>query len=160
MAASLNGKIVLITGASAGFGADAAHLFAQEGCKVVLVARRLDRLEALAKEIQDAGGEALVIPCDVSQRIEIDAMVGQTLDVYGKIDILFNNAGFGAVNWFENLNPGRSIEELIQVNLTGSMLVTRAVLPHMLETPTGTYHQYGLGGGFDLSAFDHHLFRQ
>jgi len=137
MGASLQGKVVLITGASSGFGEDAARLFAREGCKVVLAARRLDRLQTLAAEIQDAGGEALAVPVDISQPAEIKLMVQSALDLYQKIDILFNNAGFGAVNWFEKLEPGRSIETLIQVNLIGTMLVTHAVLPTMLARRQG-----------------------
>jgi len=137
MGASLKGKVVLITGASSGFGQDAARLFAKEGCKVVLAARRLDRLQMLAGEIQDAGGEALAVPVDISEPAEIQVMVRSALDLYQKIDILFNNAGFGAVNWFEKLDPGRSIETLIQVNLIGTILVTRAILPNMLERGQG-----------------------
>jgi short-subunit dehydrogenase len=137
MANSLNGKIVLITGASSGFGEDAARLFAKEGCKVVLAARRLERLQALAEEIQNSGGEAVAIPVDVNESAEINLMVQTALDLYGKIDILFNNAGFGAMDWFENLTPQRHIETLVRVNLTGTMLVTYAVLPGMLERRSG-----------------------
>ncbi|MCC6300194.1 MAG: SDR family NAD(P)-dependent oxidoreductase [Anaerolineales bacterium] len=137
MPISLKNKVVLITGASSGFGADAAKQFAKEGCKVVLTARRLDRLQTLAAEIQSKGGEALAIPVDVAERAEVEVMVQTALDLYGKIDILFNNAGYGAVNWFETLKPERHIETLIRVNLIGTMLVTRAVLPHMLERGEG-----------------------
>jgi short-subunit dehydrogenase len=137
MPTSLKNKVVLITGASSGFGADAAKLFAQEGCKVVLTARRLDRLQILVAEIQKMGGEALAIPVDVAERAEVEVMVQTALDLYRNIDILFNNAGYGAVNWFENLKPERDIETLIRVNLIGTMLVTRAVLPHMLERGEG-----------------------
>lgn len=137
MTISIKDKVVLITGASSGFGEDAARLFAKEGCKVVLTARRLDRLQLLAAEIQNGGGEALAIPVDVTERAEIDVMVQTTLDLYGRIDILFNNAGFGSVNWLEKFDPERNIETLIRVNLIGSMLVTRAVLPHMLKRRQG-----------------------
>lgn len=137
MANSLNGKVVLITGASSGFGEDAARLFAKEGCKVVLAARRLERLQALVEEIQSGGGEAVAIPVDVSESAEIHLMVQTVLDIYRKIDILFNNAGFGAMDWFENLTPERHIETLVRVNLTGTMLVTHAVLPGMLERRSG-----------------------
>lgn len=133
----LHGKVVLITGASSGFGEDAARLFAKEGCKVVLAARRLEKLQALAADIQDEGGEALAIPVDLNERAEIDVMVQSALDLYEKIDILFNNAGFGGVNWFEKLNPERHIETMIRVNLIGTMLVTHAVLPHMLRRREG-----------------------
>jgi short-subunit dehydrogenase len=137
MANSLNGKVILITGASSGFGEDAARLFAKEGCRVVLAARRLERLQALAEEIQASGGEAVSIPVDVNESAEIQLMVQTVLDLYGKIDILFNNAGFGAMDWFENLTPQRHIETLVRVNLTGTMLVTHAVLPHMLQRRSG-----------------------
>jgi short-subunit dehydrogenase len=137
MAHSLHGKVVLITGASSGFGEDAARLFAKEGCKVVLAARRLERLQGLAAEIQEQGGEAIAVPVDVNRSAEIDVMVQTVLDLYGQIDILFNNAGFGAVDWFENLEPERHIETLVRVNLIGTMLVTRAVLPDMLDRGSG-----------------------
>jgi short-subunit dehydrogenase len=137
MANSLNGKVVLITGASSGFGEEAARLFAKEGCKVVLAARRLERLQALAEEIQKSGGEAVAIPVDVNESAEIHLMVQTALDLYGKIDILFNNAGFGAMDWFEKLTPQRHIETLVRVNLTGTMLVTYAVLPGMLAQRSG-----------------------
>ena len=104
---------------------------------VVLAARRLERLQALAAAIHDEGGEAIAIPVDVNESTEIKVMVQTVLDLYGRIDILFNNAGFGALDWFENLEPSRHIETLIHVNLTGTILVTRAVLPGMLERRTG-----------------------
>jgi hypothetical protein len=137
MAVSLKNKVVLITGASSGFGKDAAHLFAVEGAKVVLVARRLDRLQLLANEIHKAGGEAIAVPADISRRVEIDLMVRTVIEIYGHIDILFNNAGFGGLNWLERLEPDRDIETQVQVNLTGMILVTQAVLPHMMARRTG-----------------------
>ena len=133
----LKGKVVLITGASSGFGARAAHLFAKEGAKVVLAARRLNRLQDLVNEIQDDGGEALAVPVDVANLAEINLMVQSTLDFYGKIDILFNNAGFGRLDWLENLSMERDIETQIAVNLTGLIQVTRAVLPHMIKQGEG-----------------------
>jgi len=137
MANSLHGKVVLITGASSGFGEDAARLFAKEGCKVILAARRLERLQALAEEIQHMGGDAVAIPVDINERAEIKIMVQTALDIYKQIDILFNNAGFGAMDWFENLQPQRHMETLVRVNLTGTMLVTRTVLPDMLRRRSG-----------------------
>jgi short-subunit dehydrogenase len=137
MTIDLKDKVVLITGASSGFGEDAARQFAREGCRVVLAARRLDRLQALAAEIQNAGGEALAIPVDLNEPAEIKVMVQTALDLYGKIDILFNNAGYGCVDWFEKLDPERNIETIIKVNLIGTMLVTREILPHMLKRRKG-----------------------
>ncbi|HLA88544.1 MAG TPA: SDR family NAD(P)-dependent oxidoreductase, partial [Anaerolineales bacterium] len=128
----LENKVVLITGASSGFGEDAALIFAAEGCKLVLAARRINRLQNLAERIQDSGGEALAIPVDITNRADIENMVRSALDLYGQIDILFNNAGIGRVDWFENHMPERDIDMLVRVNLIGLMQVTRAVLPHML----------------------------
>jgi short-subunit dehydrogenase len=134
---NLENKVVLITGASSGFGEDAALLFAKEGCKVVLAARRIDRLQSLAAKIQDAGGEAIAIPVDIIDSVEVENMVKTTLDLYGQIDILFNNAGIGRVEWFENHSRERDINMLVQVNLTALMQVTREVLPHMLARGEG-----------------------
>jgi short-subunit dehydrogenase len=134
---NLKGKVVLITGASSGFGEDAARLFARQGCKVILAARRVDRLHALDQKIEDEGGESLVIPVDVTDRAEIEIMVQSALDIYGQIDILFNNAGFGRLNWLEDMDPQRDIELQVQANLLGVIQVTRAVLPHMLARGSG-----------------------
>jgi NADP-dependent 3-hydroxy acid dehydrogenase YdfG len=137
MSTSLKDKVVLITGASSGFGEDAARLFAQEGCKVVVAARRIERLQNLAFSIQDQGGEAIAVPMDVTNHDEINVMVKTAVDLYGHIDILFNNAGFGRLSWLENLDPERDIETQIQVNLTGLIQTTRAVLPYMLKRGEG-----------------------
>jgi len=137
MSDSLKDKVVIITGASSGFGEDAARLFAKEGCKVVLAARRLDRLQTLANDIQSKGGEAVAIPMDVVQRADVDLMVKSAIDLYGHIDILFNNAGFGRLDWLENLDTARDIETQVDVNLLGVIQVTRAVLPYMLKQRFG-----------------------
>lgn len=131
MAISLKGKVVLITGASSGFGKDAAYLFAAEGAKVVLVARRLDRLQKLADSIQQAGGEAFAVPADITKQAEVDLMIHTAIELYDQIDILFNNAGFGRLDWLDKLEPPRDIDTQINVNLTGMVHVTRAVLPYM-----------------------------
>ena len=137
MAVSLKNKVVLITGASSGFGKDVAYLFAAEGAKVVLAARRLDRLQKLAEAIQRSGGEAFAVPVDVTQRAEIDLMVRTVIEIYEQVDILFNNAGFGRLDWLENLEPDRDIDTQIQVNLNGLIHVTRTVLPFMVRRRTG-----------------------
>lgn len=137
MPQSLKDKVVLITGASSGFGASAAILFAREGAKVILAARRLDRLQELVNEIQGQGNEALALQVDIANLAEIKLMVQSALDHYGQINILFNNAGFGRMDWFENLDFDHDIESQINVNLTGLIHVTRAVLPHMIERGQG-----------------------
>lgn len=135
---SIKGKVVIVTGASSGFGAAAARLFAEEGCKVVLAARRIERLDELAKEIRAAGGEALPVAIDVSQPAQIEAMVKAALEAYGQIDILYNNAGFGRLDWLENLDPVKDIQAQITVDLLGVIWVARAVVPHMYQRRAGT----------------------
>jgi NADP-dependent 3-hydroxy acid dehydrogenase YdfG len=134
---SLKSKVVIITGASSGFGASAARLFALEGCKLVLAARRLDKLGALANEIQTTGCEVVPISVDVSQPAQIDAMVRSTVDLFGRIDILFNNAGFGRLDWYETLDPIKDIQGQITVDLLGVMWAARAVLPQMYKQRSG-----------------------
>jgi len=137
MSQSLNGQVVLITGASSGFGADAARLFAKEGCSVVLAARRIDRMQDLAEKIQEEGGSALAIPVDIAERRSVYGMMETVFDIYDHVDILFNNAGFGRLDWLENLNPPRDIQTQVAVNLLGTIEVTRVVLPHMLRRGQG-----------------------
>ncbi len=133
----LKDKVTLITGASSGFGAEAARLFAKEGAIVVLAARRMDRLSALAEEICKAGGQAFAIPLDVAEQSLIDAAIQTVLDRFGRIDILLNNAGMGRLDWLETLDPATDIDMQIDVNLRGVLQVTRAVLPSMLARRTG-----------------------
>jgi NADP-dependent 3-hydroxy acid dehydrogenase YdfG len=137
MTNALVDKVVLITGASSGFGADAARLFAKEGCSVALAARRMDRLTALAEQIRAEGGQALAVPLDVSDQSQIDAAVHTVLEAYGRIDILFNNAGFGRLDWLETLDPEKDIAPQIDVNLGGVIQMARAVLPSMLARRSG-----------------------
>lgn len=134
---SLKGKVVIITGASSGFGEHAARQFSREGCKVVLAARRQERLEKLAGEIRSEGGEALPIMTDVTQAGQIQAMVSSTVESCGRIDILFNNAGFGRLDWIEALDPVRDIQAQITVDLLGVIWTAHAVLPQMYRQRSG-----------------------
>jgi len=134
---TLKEKVVLITGASSGFGAAAAKRFAQEGCKIVLAARRIERLEEMATEINARGGDSLPIGVDVTQPAQIDTMVNAALAHYGRIDILFNNAGFGRLDWFEMLDPVKDIQAQITVDLLGVIWTARAVLPLMYKQGSG-----------------------
>ena len=135
--ASLTGKVVIVTGASSGFGAAAARLFAKEGCKLVLAARRLERLEELAHEIRATGGEALPVAMDVSRPEQIGAMVRSALGAYGRVDVLFNNAGFGRLDWLEALDPVKDIQTQIAVDLLGVIWTAHAVLPQMYKQRSG-----------------------
>ena len=135
---TLADKVVLITGASSGFGADAARQFAREGCIVVLASRRMHRLTELAEQIRAEGRQAFVVGLDVSEQSQIDEAIQTVLDNFGRIDILFNNAGYGCMDWLETLAPAADIDTQINVNLRGLIQVTRVVLPSMLARRAGT----------------------
>ncbi len=137
MPASLKNKVVFITGASSGFGAEAARQFAAEGSIVILTARRMELLEELARAITAEGGQAYAFRMDVAEQSQIDEAVQTVLDRFGRIDILFNNAGFGRLKWLEALDPVEDIDEQLDVNLRGLIQVTRAVLPSMLARRSG-----------------------
>lgn len=132
----LAGKVAIITGASAGIGEATAREFARAGVITVLAARRVHRLERLAKEIRAAGGTALPVPTDLTDLAQITHLVQTTQAAFGRIDILANIAGWGRYNWFEKL----SAEELRQqydVNVLGLAELTRQVIPTMKVQRSG-----------------------
>ena len=135
----IKGKVVIVTGASSGIGAAAAREFGREGAKVVLAARRLDRLKALAEEINamGMGAQTLVVETDLSRLQDIQSLISQTLDNFGRIDVLVNNAGFGRLNWLENLDPKKDIEAQFDVNVLGVVHTTREALPVMIRQRAG-----------------------
>ncbi len=132
-----NLPVMVVSGASSGIGAATARLFGQEGYRVVLAARRFERLEYLADEIQSTGGQALAVAADMTKLEDIHNLVETCLEHYGQIDVLLNNAGFGRLDWLENLDALKDIEAQIRVNLLGVVQLTRAVLPHMIERRSG-----------------------
>ena len=129
--------VILITGASSGIGEATARLFAQKGYRVVLAARRMDRLQSLAEEIRSAGGQALPVETDVTQLDQLENLVSAAIQEYGLIDVLLNNAGFGRMNWLEQMDPEQDIESQLRVNLHGVIHTTRLVLPYMLAHQQG-----------------------
>src|SRR5688572_16351076 len=135
----IKGKVIIVTGASSGIGEATARQFAQEGALVVLAARRVDRLEALAKEINSrgAGAETLVVQADLSKLEDIQSLIAQTLDKYGRIDVLVNNAGFGRLDWLEKLDPVKDIQAQFDVNVLGVIQTTRQALPVMMKQRSG-----------------------
>jgi hypothetical protein len=133
------GKVVIVTGASSGIGEATARQFGRVGAKVVLAARRVDRLEAVAQEIKGlgTGAEVLVVAADLSKLEDIQALVNQTLQKFGRIDVLVNNAGIGRLDWLENLDPVKDIQAQIEVNVMGVIQTTRQVLPVMIKQRSG-----------------------
>ena len=133
------GKVVVVTGASSGIGEATAREFGRAGANVVLAARRLDRLEALAREIEGLGSGAAALPvaADLSRLEDITALVTQAQERFGRIDVLFNNAGFGRLDWLENLDPAKDIAAQLNVNVLGVIQTTRQVLPLMIAQRGG-----------------------
>jgi short-subunit dehydrogenase len=116
----LKGKIVVITGASSGFGKGAAREFARRGASLVLAARRDVLLEGLAQECEVAGGDAHVIPTDVSQEAEVAQLAADAVTQFGRIDVWVNNAGVGALGRFEEV-PLADHVKVIETDLLGTL---------------------------------------
>lgn len=127
---------MLVTGASSGIGAATARAFAGAGAKVGLLARRRDRLETLAREIAAAGGEALVLPADVSDPNQVHRAVADLLARWGRVDVLVNNAGVGLTASVE-ATPLDEFSQLYAVNVLGTVAPAQAVLPAMKRARSG-----------------------
>lgn len=136
MARTIRGEVAIVTGASSGIGAATALELARRGARVVLAARRAEELAGVAHAIKEAAGEAHAIPTDVTDAKQVARLVQQATDIYGRVDVLVNNAGIGARSPLERL-PADEITQIVNVNLMGAMLATRAVLPGMIERRHG-----------------------
>ncbi|MBD1939642.1 SDR family NAD(P)-dependent oxidoreductase [Microcoleus sp. FACHB-68] len=137
---------VLITGASEGIGKATALLFAREGYDLVLAARHADRLEAAAGEVRSLGRSALAVPTDVTDPVQVNALIHRALEQFGKIDVLINNAGLyisGPADKF-SLEDWHSCLDL---NLWGYIHTIHALLPHFIERGTGTIVNISSIGG-------------
>jgi NADP-dependent 3-hydroxy acid dehydrogenase YdfG len=130
-------RVLLITGASSGIGAQTARRAAEAGWRVVLGARRTDPLEELAREL---GGDerALAARCDVTEWAEVEALAAAAIDRFGAIDAVFANAGFGARRGFLEESP-EYWRSMVLTNVLGVALTIRATLPHVLERDAGHY---------------------
>ena len=128
----LKDKVVIVTGGNSGVGAAAAKLLAAEGAKVVITARRAAALEAVAKEIEAAGGTVLAVPTDISKPGDAENLVEKTMEKFGKIDVLVNNAGILE----EGLKPidrytDEDLDRILETNTKGTMRCLRAVSQKM-----------------------------
>jgi len=133
----LKDKVVIVTGAGSGVGRALALEFGACGARVVCAARRIDRIQETAAAITANGGTALAVRADVTDIIQVEHMVSQSLDAFGQIDVLFNNAGsFGAIGPVWEVDPELWWHD-VTVNLRSTMLCCRAVLPHMLKRDSG-----------------------
>lgn len=133
----LKNKIIIITGASKGLGVDMAKVCAAEGAKVVCAARGQSALEKVVQSIRANDGEAISVVCDMSQPQDLEALVQKTIETYGRIDGLINNAGVNYVKPFLEIDPAEW-QRVLDVDLTGSFLLTQLCARHM--------HAQGDGG--------------
>lgn len=151
MTKGIENKVVVITGASSGLGEAAARLLAENGAKLVLGARRIDRLQALAAEL--GLGEQAVLKTDVTDRAQVQRLVDHAVAAHGRIDVLINNAGLMPSSMLENLHVDEW-DRMIDVNLKGVLYGIAATLPHMKTQKSGHIinvasvagHKVGPGG--------------
>ncbi len=131
MSPHLLGTVALVTGASSGIGEATAVTLAELGADVALVARRRDRIEALAERLVEHGGRTLVIEADVTDRAQAEAAVARTAAELGRLDIVINNAGVMLLGPIADA-PVEEWEQMVQVNVLGLLYVAKAALPHLL----------------------------
>jgi len=136
MSSTLADRVVCVTGAGRGIGRAIALTMAGAGGRVALLARTLRETEAVGAEIAAAGGQALAVPCDVTSAASVDQAVARALERFGRIDILVNNAGMAESAPLAKLDEALW-DRTIAVNLTGTYLATRAVLPGMIASGWG-----------------------
>jgi len=129
-------KVVVITGASSGLGASTAKLLARHGAKVVLGARRKDRIDAVVQEISVAGGTAIGFAADVTKRADVEALIQGAVDRFGRVDVLVNNAGIMAIAPIQLLKV-EEWDRQIDVNIRGVLYGVAAALPHMQQQQSG-----------------------
>jgi len=125
------GKVIAITGASEGIGAELARRFAGKGVWLALAARKLDKLEAVAEECRSRGSEAVAVRCDVSVEADCRNFIETAVRKYSSLDILVNNAGVSGHARFEEVSDFSWYEQMMRVNYFGTLYCTRHALPHL-----------------------------
>jgi NADP-dependent 3-hydroxy acid dehydrogenase YdfG len=164
MSDNIEGKVVVITGASSGLGeATARHLSAQ-GARVVLGARRRDRIQALARDLSGGGGKAIAVTTDVADRQQVKALVDAAVEAYGQVDVMINNAGVMPQAPLERLKIDEW-DRMIDVNIKGVLYGVAAALPYMKQQKAGHFINvssvagHKVGPGFAVYAATKHAVR-
>jgi NADP-dependent 3-hydroxy acid dehydrogenase YdfG len=138
MSNNISGKVIIITGASSGIGLATAKLLASHGAILSLAARRKDKLDKLVKEIQEAGGKAQAFTTDVSKLTDVEDLITNTIAAFGKIDVLFNNAGIMPLSMLEGLRYDEW-DKMIDTNIKGVLYGIGAALPHFKAQKSGHF---------------------
>ena len=133
---NIQGKVIVITGASSGLGEATARRLSAEGATMVLGARRSDRLESLTREFDAKGAKSLAIVTDVTDRTQVQKLVDSAVQTFGRIDVLINNAGLMPLSPLENLLVDEW-DRMIDVNIKGVLYGIAAALPHMMRQKAG-----------------------
>lgn len=133
---NLTGKVALVTGASSGIGRASALALASQGAKVALAARRVEKLEAVAAEIKALGKEALVIPTDILKKEDVVNAVAMTVKTFGKLDILLNNAGVGAISTTLEM-PESDWDKVVDTNLKAYFFMAQTAIKEMAKNKWG-----------------------
>ncbi|MFV0680055.1 SDR family oxidoreductase [Ottowia sp.] len=148
---NIQNKIIVITGASSGLGEATARHLAARGAKLVLAARRADRLEKLVADITAAGGQALAVTTDVARRADLEHLTAQTIAQFGRIDVLVNNAGVMPMAPMARLKVDEW-DQMIDINVKGVLYGIAAVLPGMLAQKSGHIINLSSVAGLRVSA--------
>lgn len=138
MKAGIEGKVVVITGASSGLGEATARHLAELGAKVVLGARRMDKMTAIVTDIRSAGGEASALATDVTRREDLDALIAHAVAVFGRIDVMINNAGLMAISPISELRVAEW-DSMIDINIKGVLYGVAAALPLFQAQKSGHF---------------------
>ncbi len=129
-------KVVVVTGASSGIGHATALELGRRNARVACIARRADRIADLSKEIKDAGGRALALECDVTDRVAVEGAIETVVDTFGPVDVLVNNAGVMPLSYMDAVDVD-GWDRMIDVNIKGVLYGIASVLPSMLERRSG-----------------------
>ncbi len=138
----LSGKVAFITGGGTGIGRAIALLFAREGAQVAVAGRRRAPLDPVAREIQSAGGSALALECDVTQRTSVEAALGQAVEHFSRLNVVVNNAGAVVIADAESTSD-EDWDQIMAANLTGTFYVSRAALPILRKAGGGSIVNIG-----------------
>jgi 3-oxoacyl-[acyl-carrier protein] reductase len=152
---SVNGDTALITGASSGIGRAIAERFADDGAEVVVCSREQDNVDPVAEEIEDGGGSALAVECDVRERDSVEALVEATVEEFGGLDTLVNNAGASFMANFEGISEN-GWKTIVDINLHGTYHCTQAAGEVMREAGGGTIVNFASVAGQEGAPFMSH----